>query len=135
MLNVFNLIQWRFDLLIPAQSPHSGVNVNPRMATLTRGSPTWNGKPTKAPRLSRAAVANCYTGQNLYRGFESLPLRQFTHTGKLLSKILLPPLQRIPRLFEPVSGAQVEHNKPSENCVIVAIASADALLIVAKPDV
>ena len=38
MLNVFNLIQWCFDLLIPAQSPHSEVFVNPRMATLTRGS-------------------------------------------------------------------------------------------------
>ena len=38
MLNVFNLIQWCFNRLIPARSPHSEVFVNPRMATLTRDS-------------------------------------------------------------------------------------------------
>jgi len=38
VLNVFNLVEWRFDLLIPARSRQFGANVNPRMATLTRGS-------------------------------------------------------------------------------------------------
>lgn len=38
MLNVFNCIQWCFNRLISARSPHSEVFVNPRMATLTRGS-------------------------------------------------------------------------------------------------
>src|SRR5882762_4453888 len=32
VLNVFNLLQWCFDRLSPARSPHSGVNVSPRMA-------------------------------------------------------------------------------------------------------
>jgi hypothetical protein len=32
--NIFNLIEWRFDFLIPAPSRQSGVFVNPRMATL-----------------------------------------------------------------------------------------------------
>lgn len=27
MLNVFNLLQWCFNCLIPVRSPHSGVNV------------------------------------------------------------------------------------------------------------
>ena len=31
VLNVFNLLQWCFNRLIPARSPHSGVNVSPRM--------------------------------------------------------------------------------------------------------
>ena len=38
MLNVFNLLQWCFNRLIPAQPSHFGMFVNPRMATLTRGS-------------------------------------------------------------------------------------------------
>jgi hypothetical protein len=29
VLNVFNLLEWRFDLLIPAQSRQSGAFVNP----------------------------------------------------------------------------------------------------------
>ena len=32
MLNVFNLVEWCFDRLSPAQSPHFAVNVSPRMA-------------------------------------------------------------------------------------------------------
>jgi hypothetical protein len=32
VLNVFNLLQWCFDRLSPARSPHFGVNVSPRMA-------------------------------------------------------------------------------------------------------
>jgi len=32
VLNVFNLLQWCFDRLIPARSRHSGMNVSPRMA-------------------------------------------------------------------------------------------------------
>jgi len=36
VLNVFNLLQWCFNRLIPAQSPHFGANVSPRMAAQTR---------------------------------------------------------------------------------------------------
>jgi len=38
VLNVLNLIEWSFNLLIPAQSAQFGTFVNPQMATLTRGS-------------------------------------------------------------------------------------------------
>ena len=38
MLNVFNLIEWCLDLLIPVQSRQAEMFVNPRMATLTRDS-------------------------------------------------------------------------------------------------
>jgi len=38
VLNVFNLLQWCFNRLIPAQPSQFGMFVNPRMATLTRGS-------------------------------------------------------------------------------------------------
>ena len=44
MLNVFNLLQWCFDRLSPARSPHSGVNVSPRMAVPDQGF-TWAGLP------------------------------------------------------------------------------------------
>ena len=37
MLNVFNLLQWCFNRLIPTQSPHSGVNVSPEMAVPDQG--------------------------------------------------------------------------------------------------
>jgi hypothetical protein len=37
VLNVFNLIEWRFDLLIPAPSRQSGSFVNPRMANPHQG--------------------------------------------------------------------------------------------------
>jgi hypothetical protein len=47
VLNVFNLIKWRFDLLIPAESGQSGAFVNPRMATLTLGVQS-RGKETLA---------------------------------------------------------------------------------------
>ena len=36
--NVFNLLQWCLNRLIPTQSPQSEVFVNPRLPTLTRGS-------------------------------------------------------------------------------------------------
>lgn len=52
MLNVFSLMQWRFDLLIPAQSPQFGTFVNPRMATLTRGSSQVELKPLQSTRES-----------------------------------------------------------------------------------
>ena len=37
LLNVFNLLQWCFSRLIPAQSPQYGSFVNPPMATLAQG--------------------------------------------------------------------------------------------------
>src|SRR5260370_23194260 len=37
VLNVFNLLQWCFDRLSSARSPHSGVNVSPRMAVPGQG--------------------------------------------------------------------------------------------------
>jgi hypothetical protein len=37
VLNVFNLLQWCFNRLIPTQSPHSGVNVSPEMAVPDQG--------------------------------------------------------------------------------------------------
>src|SRR6267143_1571998 len=37
VLNVFNLLQWCFNRVILAQSPHSGVNVSPRMAVPDQG--------------------------------------------------------------------------------------------------
>ena len=37
VLNVFNLLRWCFDRLSPARSPHSGVNVSPRMAVPDQG--------------------------------------------------------------------------------------------------
>ena len=37
MLNVFNLLQWCLNRLIPTQSPHSGVNVSPEMAVPDQG--------------------------------------------------------------------------------------------------
>ena len=37
VLNVINLLQWCFNRLIPTQSPHSGVNVSPRMAVPDQG--------------------------------------------------------------------------------------------------
>lgn len=50
MLNVFNLIEWRFDLLIPARSAQFGTFVNPPMATLTRGSAEVEKKPLATPK-------------------------------------------------------------------------------------
>src|SRR6266403_1038645 len=35
--NVFNLLQWCFNRLILAQSPHSRVNVSPRMEVPSQG--------------------------------------------------------------------------------------------------
>jgi hypothetical protein len=46
----FNLIQWRFDLLFLAQSAQFGTFVNPRMATLTRGSGEVEKKPWHSAR-------------------------------------------------------------------------------------
>src|SRR5258708_7083008 len=47
VLNVFNLLQWCFDHLSPAESPHSGTNVSPRMAVparrLIKDRPTLRG--------------------------------------------------------------------------------------------
>jgi hypothetical protein len=37
VLNVFNLLLWCFDRLSPARSPHSGVNVSPRMEVPVQG--------------------------------------------------------------------------------------------------
>jgi hypothetical protein len=37
VLNVFNLLRWCFNRLIPTQSPHSGVNVSPEMAVPDQG--------------------------------------------------------------------------------------------------
>jgi hypothetical protein len=37
VLNVFNLTEWCFGHLSPAQSRHSGVNVSPRMAVPDQG--------------------------------------------------------------------------------------------------
>ena len=49
MLNVFNLLEWRFDLLILAQSRQSGAFVNPRMATPDQGF-IESGNETQAQR-------------------------------------------------------------------------------------
>jgi len=48
VLNVFNLLQWCFNRLIPTQSPHSGVNVSPRMEVPTRGSYQKNERVIRA---------------------------------------------------------------------------------------
>jgi hypothetical protein len=53
MLNIFNRVQWRFDLLIPAQLRQFGAFVNPPMATLTRGSSKVEKKPWQSTRGSR----------------------------------------------------------------------------------
>jgi hypothetical protein len=37
VLNVFNLLRWCFNRLIPTQSLHSGVNVSPEMAVPDQG--------------------------------------------------------------------------------------------------
>ena len=54
MLNVFNLMEWRFDLLSLAQCAQFGTFVNPPVATLTRGSPKVEKKPWQGTRESVA---------------------------------------------------------------------------------
>jgi hypothetical protein len=57
VLNVSNLIEWSFDLLILAQSGQSERFVNPRMATLTRGSLEVEKTPWQGTRDSRGLPA------------------------------------------------------------------------------
>jgi hypothetical protein len=45
VLNVFNLLQWCFNRLIPIQSRHSGMNVSPRMAVPTQD---YSSTPSKS---------------------------------------------------------------------------------------
>ena len=59
-LNVFNLIQWRFDLLSPAQRRQSGGFVNPGTATLTRGSPEFSNRLDGNP----CDLSNPHDGQH-----------------------------------------------------------------------
>src|SRR5262249_1821735 len=55
VLNVFNLVEWCFDHLSPVQSPHSGVNVSPRMAVPHQG---FNRSASKDHCFMRS-VGNC----------------------------------------------------------------------------
>src|SRR5882762_4506679 len=52
--NVFNLLQWCFNRLILAQSPHSRVNVSPRMEVPSQGF-----IPSCHNVVSRSSLANC----------------------------------------------------------------------------
>src|SRR5215469_5541903 len=58
VLNVFNLLQWCFNRLIPAQSPHSGVNVSPRMEVPRQGFISRFLTPWDRPRDSGPKETN-----------------------------------------------------------------------------
>ncbi len=53
VLNDFNLLQWCFNRLIPAQSRHSGMNVSPRMAVPGNSGP----EPPVLYRVRQLTVA------------------------------------------------------------------------------
>jgi hypothetical protein len=69
VLSIFNLLQWCFNRLIPAQTPHSGVNVSPRMAAPNQGfieqsSITWRSTSDSVQEeaLSRAQMTRFMRG-------------------------------------------------------------------------
>jgi hypothetical protein len=66
-VNVFNLMQWCFDRVIPVQSPHSGVNVSPRMEVPDQGFSSLTMIPWHSTRDS--SLSSCRPRmRTLHRG-------------------------------------------------------------------
>jgi hypothetical protein len=89
----------------------------PQSASLVCSFPRFNRSKSLKHGYLRAL-------QKRYRGFESHSLRH-----SLIEWGLTFNYCTVPRGLTPSSGAQVEHNKASENCLIAAIASGDAVLM------